>query len=391
MLTNLDEYPIHQAAEPMRYVATSDRNFYDRYYFMGFEKNGEAMFIAGLGVYPNLGVADAFLAVMHEGQYRVVRASQELELMDRLKPSVGPLSIDIVEPLRRLRVRCEPNEWGIEFDCTFTGTHEPLEEPRHSVREQGRVIFDTTRLAQTGNWAGTLTVAGTTFDVNHENWYGTRDRSWGVRPIGEAEPQGIRAKSPFSWFWVYCPVQFEDHTLVIIMQEHRDGSRVMTESVRIWPIGSGQDGGSRPNEVFTRSRHQMDFVEGSRFSTGAHIFMNAPTAAGDDAPGELIDITVEPKISIHIGIGTGYGYDTDWKHGMWQGAEPVVQNFELDTNTPEGKARLFGIVDNGATFTYTDHLGTHVGHGLYENLVIGPHDQYGFTDMLDGYVAKTAD
>ena len=29
MLTNLDEYPIHQFAEPMRYVATSDRNFYD--------------------------------------------------------------------------------------------------------------------------------------------------------------------------------------------------------------------------------------------------------------------------------------------------------------------------------------------------------------------------
>ena len=121
MLTNLDDYPIHQFAEPMRYVGTSDRNFYDRYYFMGFETGGEAMFIAGLGVYPNLGVIDAFLAIMVDGQYRVVRASQELELADRLKPSVGPLSVDVVEALKRLRVRCEPNEWGIEFDCTFTG------------------------------------------------------------------------------------------------------------------------------------------------------------------------------------------------------------------------------------------------------------------------------
>ena len=375
MLSNLDEYPIHQFAEPMRYVATSDRNFYDRYYFMGFEKTGQAMFITGLGVYPNLGVTDAFLAVMHDGHYRVLRASQELELTDRLRPSVGPISVDVVEALRRLRVRVEPNEWGIEFDCTFTGTHEPLEEPRHYVRENGRIIFDTTRLAQTGNWAGTLTVGGTTFDVNHDSWYGTRDRSWGVRPIGEPEPQGIRAKAPFSWFWVYCPVQFEDHTLVMIIQEHRDGSRVMTESVRIWPIGSG-----RENEIFTGSRHAMDFVEGSRFSTGAHLFMNSPD-------GEEIDITVEPKISIHIGIGTGYGYDTDWKHGMWHGAEPVVQHFELDTNTPEGKARLFGIVDNGATFTYTDRRGTHVGHGLYENLIVGPHDQYGFKDLMDGFAS----
>lgn len=65
---------------------------------------------------------------------------------------MGPLSVGVVEALRRLRVRCEPNEWGIEFDCTFTGFREPLEEPRHYVREQGRIIFDTTRLARTGNW-----------------------------------------------------------------------------------------------------------------------------------------------------------------------------------------------------------------------------------------------
>jgi hypothetical protein len=75
---------------------------------------------------------------------------------------------------------------------------------------------------------------------------------------------------------------------------------------------------------------------------------------------------------------------------MWHGAEPVVQRFELDTNTPEGKAKLFGIVDNGATFTYTDIRGTHVGHGLYENLIVGPHDQYGFKDLMDGFASGRA-
>ena len=383
MLTNLDDYPIHQFAEPMRFVATSDRNFYDRYYFMGFEKTGKAMFIAGLGVYPNLGVIDAFLLVMHEGQHRVIRSSQELELSDRLQPAVGPLSVEVVEALKTLRVRCAPNEWGVEFDATFTGTHEPFEEPRHYVREQGRIIFDTTRLAQTGNWAGTMTVAGTTFEMAADDWYGTRDRSWGVRPIGESEPQGIRAKQHFSWFWIYCPVQFEDHTLVIMMQERQDGSRVLEEAVRIWPHGSG-----KPNEFFARPRHAMEFEAGTRFSTGARLMMNAITDRSDDAPGELIDIRVEPVIPVHVGVGTGYGYDADWRHGMWQGAEPVTQYFELDTNTPEGKARLFGIVDNGARFTYTDSIGTHVGYGLYENMIIGPHDQYGFAEMLDGYAGS---
>ncbi|MEO6124428.1 MAG: hypothetical protein ABIR32_12020 [Ilumatobacteraceae bacterium] len=383
MLTNLDDYPIHQFAEPMRSVGTSDRNFYDRYYFMGFEHGGSAMFIAGLGVYPNLGVIDGFVAVMVDGHFQVVRASQELELSDRLNPSVGPISVDVVEALKTLRVRCEPNEWGIEFDCTFTGAHEPFEEPRHSVREQGRVIFDTTRLAQTGTWSGALTAPdrnGTlrTFDVNDTSWWGTRDRSWGVRPIGESEPQGIRAKKPFSWFWIYTPVKFDDHTLLVMMQEHQDGSRVLEEAVRMWPAETG-----KPHEFFSRPRHQMQFEPGTRFSTGARIQMDRTD--DDGAVIETLDVLVEPIIPVHIGIGTGYGYDADWRHGMWQGAEPVVQGFQLDTQTPEGKARLFGIVDNGAKFTYHDSLGSHTGYGLYENMIIGPHDQYGFTDMLDGY------
>ena len=383
MLTNLDDYPIHQFAEPMRNVATSDRNFYDRYYFMGFEKGGEAMFIFGLGVYPNLGVIDAFLAVMHKGTYRVVRASQELELSDRLKPAVGPLGVEVVEALKKLRVRCEPNDWGITFDATFTGAHEPFEEPRHYVRENGRIIFDTTRLAQLGGWDGTLTIpdgtgASKTFAIDGDNWWGTRDRSWGVRPIGESEPQGIRAKVHLTWFWVYTPIRFEDHSMLVMMQEHQDGSRVLAEAVRMWPAET-----AKPNEFFSRPRHQMRFEPGTRFSTGARILMD--TINDDGSAGETIDIDVEPLVPIHIGIGTGYGYDTDWRHGMWQGVDPVVQNFELDTNTPEGKARLFGIVDNGARFTYTDERGTHVGYGLYENLIIGPHDQYGFVDMLDGY------
>ncbi len=381
MLTNLDDYPIHQFAEPMRYVGTSDRNFYDRYYFMGFETGGEAMFIAGLGVYPNLGVIDAFVAIMCDGNYTVLRASQELELSDRLRPSVGPIHVDIVEALKSLRVWTEPNDHGVQFDCTFTGAHEPFAEPRHSVRENGRIIFDTTRLAQTGTWAGSFTVDGRTFEVGNDTWWGTRDRSWGVRPIGEAEPQGIRAKKHFTWFWVYTPVKFEDHSILIMMQEHQDGSRVLEEAVRMWPAETG-----KPHEFFSRPRHAMRFEPGTRFSTGATLAMDRVDDDGSIL--ETLSIEVEPLLPIHIGIGTGYGYDNDWRHGMWQGVDPVVQRFDLDTNTPEGKARLFGIVDNGAKFTYADSLGAHTGFGLYENLIIGPHDQYGFVDMLDGYTGS---
>ena len=87
----------------MAHVVTSDRNFYDRYYFNGFSKNGDYMFIVGLGCYVNLGVMDAFILVMNKGQHRVVRASRALDGADRLHPSIGPIALDVVEPLQKIR------------------------------------------------------------------------------------------------------------------------------------------------------------------------------------------------------------------------------------------------------------------------------------------------
>ena len=50
-LSPLDDYPVHQIPEVMRHVGTSDRNFYDRYYFNAFPLTGDTMLICGsLGV-----------------------------------------------------------------------------------------------------------------------------------------------------------------------------------------------------------------------------------------------------------------------------------------------------------------------------------------------------
>jgi hypothetical protein len=368
MLSNLDDFPIHQIAEPMRHAASSDRNFYDRYYFNGFSRARDGMFIAGLGVYPNLGVMDAFLLVMHEGQHRVVRASRALDGANRLQPSVGPLRIEVVEPLQRVRLVCDDNEWGISIDALWTGATPAIEEPRHYIREHGRVIFDTMRFAQTGDWTGRLAVPGATFELSATEWWGTRDRSWGIRPVGEPEPPGIRAADPFSWFWIYTPIRFEDHTLLVMIQERRDGTRVLEEAIRVWPASAG-----RAVEWLGRPDHRLTFEPGTRRATGGTIHVTEP----DGTP---VTIAVEPLVPVHVGIGTGYGYDADWRHGMWQG--PLkVEGFHLDTTTPEGAQRLFGIVDASARFTYGDH----VGYGLFETMVIGPHDRYGFTDLLDGY------
>ena len=40
MITSFDDYCIHQTHEPVAQPAQSDRNFYDRYWFNGFDPDG---------------------------------------------------------------------------------------------------------------------------------------------------------------------------------------------------------------------------------------------------------------------------------------------------------------------------------------------------------------
>ena len=103
-LSPLDDFPFHQTSESLAHVATSDRNFYDRYYF-NLHHCADDLFLAlGVGQYPNLGVTDAFAAVVYRGVHRVVRASRELGA-DRGDTCVGPFRVEVLEPLNRLRVR----------------------------------------------------------------------------------------------------------------------------------------------------------------------------------------------------------------------------------------------------------------------------------------------
>jgi hypothetical protein len=68
-VTSWDDYPVHQASEWIAHTATSDRNFYDRYYFNAFDTGGAWMAIVGLGQYPNLGTTDAFITGRSASRY----------------------------------------------------------------------------------------------------------------------------------------------------------------------------------------------------------------------------------------------------------------------------------------------------------------------------------
>ncbi len=154
MLSKMDDYPLHQVSETIRHVGTSDRNFYDRYYFNLHGSSDELFMVMGMGQYPNLAVQDAFAVVRRGDAHVVVRASKELG--DRMDTSVGPFRIEVIEPLQKLRFVLEPNEHGISFDLVWNATIQAFLEPRQYIRKYGRVLFDTQRFFQTGTWEGTL-------------------------------------------------------------------------------------------------------------------------------------------------------------------------------------------------------------------------------------------
>lgn len=367
MLSAGDDYPIHQIAEPVRHVATSDRNFYDRYYFNLHASSDELFMVMGMGQYPNLGVQDAFAVIRRGTKHRVVRASKALG--DRMDTTVGPLRVEVIEPLRKLRFVLEPNEWGLAADLVWEGAIPAFEEPRHQVRSHGRALFDTKRLAQTGYWSGSLEVADEVFEVTPDRWRGTRDRSWGVRPVGEPEPAGIRAdEDPLSFnMWNYAPMQFEDHSILYIAQEWADGTRTLEEAVRVW------NDPARPPEQLGRPEHDHTFEPGSRMVASSRLSF-------PEAPGGPLEVDVTHLVECYIGIGTGYGFDADWRHGMYQG-ELVVQGLTLDTEVDREK--LFGIVDCVARFDAKQGSEQEVGYGLHEFMFLGPHNRYGFESFMD--------
>ena len=69
-------------------------------------------------------------------------------------------------------------------------------------------------MAQTGRWTGSITADGETLEVTPDRWWGIRDRSWGIRPVGEPEPPGIQSRNTGTFYWLYAPVQFEDHAIL---------------------------------------------------------------------------------------------------------------------------------------------------------------------------------
>jgi hypothetical protein len=366
VLTSFDDYPLHQATVPVAHTATADINHYDRYFFNGYSRTNDLYFGAAMGLYPNRHVADAAFCVVRNGRQTSVFRSQRAPLDRLLATDLGPIVVDIVEPLHVLRLRVDASEQGLRADLTFTSRSAAIEEAHFFQRIGVRPFFDYTRLTQFGTWTGWIELDGERIEVTADDVWGSRDRSWGIRPVGEPAPTG--APMPFAqFFWLWAPVNFPSLSTHFDVNEFGDGRR--------WhETGTIARVGEEPR-MMRSVDWRVQWRPGTRW---------ADTFEYDlvDWDGSISTVRLTPRSEFHM-RGIGYGHP-EFGHGCWKGeAVTSGERLDLPVDTPLARENVHVQALCDATLTLPDGT-TEQGIGILEQLCVGPHPT-GLAGILDGY------
>lgn len=371
MLHLLDDHPVHPTSEPLLHPGTSDRNHYDRFFFNGYTEDGALFFAVAFGTYPNRGIRDAAFSVVRDGRQQALHASCEAGAREPL--GVGPITVEIEEPMRTLRVRVAVNDSGLEAELRFRARSAAAEEPRFVRREHGRLLMDVTRFTQFGTWEGWIAIDGKRVSLDPRVVLGCRDRSWGVRPLGERAPGPAPVDPQFFWLW--APLQFDDCCTHFAVNEDATGTRWHQNGVvlpLLAPDGDPTDPGDAES---TRDvHHRIVWQPGTRRMAHATLTLVAPHGARRE-------IVLEPILTFQM-LGLGYLHP-EWGHGIWQGREAQASESWALADCAPLDPRFLHVQQ-----LCRARMGERNGVGVLEQLVIGPHAPSGFTQLLDGAPVK---
>lgn len=372
MLNKLDDYPIHQTPEPLAHPATSDRNVYDRTWFNGYAKDGSYYFGIGMAIYPHRGILDcAFSVVTRDGRQHCFYGSRRAPT-ERTEMQVGPFRIEIQEPMLRTRVVLDDNDSGISCDLTFSGRTAVIKEARQTLYSGPRAVMDATRFDQFGRWSGTVRHPDGEIAVSDEMCLGTKDRSWGVRRVGEPETGGAPAM-PGSFFFLWAPLIWDDHVSHAIFFDGARGEALVREGL-VAPLYASEadvpgveDG---KDERMATANHRVSYVPGTRLAKSAEIDLV-------DLEGGTRTISLEPILKFQM-KGLGYTHP-EWGQGMWKGELATGhESFDPKQLDPLALENLH------VQQVVRASDGTREGMGVLEQICIGPYAPAGFTDFFDG-------
>jgi hypothetical protein len=372
MLSKFDDYAIHQTPAPIASPASGDRNVYDRYWFNGYQDDGEFYFGIGSALYPNLGILDCGLSIVRKGEQHAFHGSRRAP-SEPTDFRIGPFEIEVVEPMRVLRVTLDENETGISADLTFTARTAAIEEGRQVRYLERRPIMDVTRFAQFGRWQGEIRYDGKTVPIDAARVFGTKDRSWGFRGVGIPDP-GLapRPRSSTQAFFLWAPIHWPDRCTHYGVFEDKHGIQWHYDGA-IVPVYENPDdipGTEDPAiELLSAVEHEIDYLPGTRRAGHARITLV-------DAEGNREEMDLEPLICFRM-KGIGYMHP-EWGHGMWKG-ELAIGGESWKTDELDPMAWENQHIQQVVRATSGDKVGV----GVFEQICFGPHARYGFKEFLD--------
>jgi hypothetical protein len=365
MLTKADDYPIHQTPDPIAFAGTH-QNFYDRYWFNGYSSQGDLFFGIALGVYPYRRIIDGSFSVTLDRTQHSIHASRAFNL-ERMETFVGPIHINVLEPLNRLEVTIAENEYDISGVLTFEGRCQAILEPRFTHQTGPRVTFDYTRLTQNGTYSGWLNIQGQRVEVSNDNFFGTRDRSWGIRPIGNLGGEPMASPLMPQYFWIWAPINYEDCVTYFGTNEDADGipwhrSGMLLKLDDKEPLKTSSIEAS------------YEFQSGTRHVKNLTLNYKFP---GDDD----LQVFLEPQYHFYM-AGLGYS-NPSWGHAVYKGDNVTgYEAYNLDKLDETEYQFLHVQAFVKARMESAKH-GQRQGMGILEQTILGPHTPTGFKEIYD--------
>jgi hypothetical protein len=373
MLNLLDDFPIHQTPEPLAHAATSDRNVYDRFWFNGYVADGSYYFGVAMGLYPHRGVLDCGFSVVRQGGLQHCFFGSRRAPPERTEMTVGPFRLEVVQPMLRTRIILDDNESGLACDLTFSTRTTPIQEARQTLWSGSRRVMDATRFDQFGRWSGVIRTPEGEITVSDQACFGTKDRSWGARKVGEAEIGGAPPQAVGGAFFLWAPLFWEDHASNAIFFDGVRGEPLIREGFTA-PLHAEESPSlahEGPDERMATVKHRIAYWPGTRLARSAEIDFI------DHADGKRTQ-ALEPLLKFQM-KGIGYGHP-QWGHGMWKGELAVgSETFDpktLDMLSPEN-------IHVQQVVRASDDAGR-TGTGVLEQVCAGPYAPAGFTQMFDG-------
>ena len=363
MLTKGDDFPIHQLPVPISEVGT-ERNFYDRYFFNGYNNDGEIFFAIAMCVYPNLNLIDGSFVLVAGGIQHNFRYSRVLG-QERMNTEVGALKVEVIEPLKKIKITIDDKKYDISASLEFEGRFEPVQEPRMTLMNGPKVSMDSTRLTQHGRWTGNINFKETSVDVKPEEFFGTRDRSWGIRPVGSPDAQPVPPIKLPQFYWLWAPANFEEFSSHVYFVDNESGESTHSHSVLQMLSEQQTEVLGAPQKIITYEKNSRRVLKAEFYS--------------QKVDGNEVRVIIEPKYRMFM-CGLGYMHP-EWGHGMYRGDnESMYDSYDLSEDPHDPP---FLHVQAISDFTVSMNGQTSKGIGVLEELLIGKHKPSGFEGLLD--------